>query len=423
MKVGIAIEYFDPHRGGAEQWTYQFAERLLSRGHQVHVAAQEFSSAGLELPIVAHRLGRIRSRLGRAEAAEATMRGLRLDLVHDMGMGWYCDVFHSHDGSRFAQWEAKLRALPGWLRPAKRGMLCALPRYREFARLVARQFEDRGQLVVALSQMVARDYQHHHNVPAEQIRLVYNGVDTARFSPDRRAEYREAVRARLGVSAEEMLVLFVGHDFKRKGLETAVRAIGRLTGARHPVRMAVVGGKRLGSARRDVARRGLQEAVIFVGSVADSVPYYAAADVYVLPTFYDPCSLGVLEAAASGLPCLTTRPNGAGELLTDGVEGYVLPDPADDRQLAARLGVLLDDTRRRPMGEAARRLALRHTIERNCDQMVDLYHEALGRRSRCPWQPPATLPSVVQAPGAVLLPVSGRAEVAVGTGISGRKSA
>ena len=72
------------------------------------------------------------------------------------------------------------------------------------------------------------------------------------------------------------------------------------------------------------------------------MPYYAAADALVLPTYYDPCSLSVLEAAASGIPSATTRFNGAGELLTEGVDGFVLDDPADDRQLAQRLQELLE---------------------------------------------------------------------------------
>ena len=70
--------------------------------------------------------------------------------------------------------------------------------------------------------------------------------------------------------------------------------------------------------------------VINVGAIDDPVPYYAAADVFVLPTFYDPCSLSVSEAAASGLPSVTTRFNGAAELLTEGVDGSVISDPADD---------------------------------------------------------------------------------------------
>lgn len=382
MRVGLVIEQFCPLRGGAEQWTYQFTCELLKLGHEVHVVAQNFAPETQRMPIVAHRLPQARSRLQLARLAEEKVRCLPVDVIHDMGVGWCCDIIHSHDGSRFAQWEQKLKLLPWWLRPLKRRMIGVLPRYSQFRRLVARQFADGGQIVLALSEMVSRDYQRYHAVRPERIRLVHNGVDTERFSPDHRPRYREPVRRRLGVGDGEVLFLFVGHDFQRKGLATAVRAVGRLVAEGLPARLAVVGGKRLGPARRLAWRCGAQRAVIFLGSVDDPVPYYAAADAFVLPTFYDPCSLGVLEAAACGLASVTTLYNGAGELLTEGVEAFLVADAADDRELARRLRALLDPAVCRRMGEAARQTALRHTLTRNCNEIVAVYHEVLARRAR-----------------------------------------
>jgi len=379
MKIGLAVEHLDPHRGGCEHWTYQFAERLLARGHEVHVVAQTFAPAALELPIVAHRLGNIRGRLPRARAAEDKLRGLELDVIHDMGMGWYCHVFESHDGSRLAQWEQKTATLPRWLRPAKRALVRVLPRYTEFRRLIARQLADPHRLILALSKMVADDFLRYHSVRPEQIRLIYNGVDTERFSPAACAGHRESIRRRWGVRPDETVFLFVGHDFVRKGLATAIRAAARLAAAGRPARLVVVGGKRTASYARLARRYGAERVTQFAGTVADAVPHYAAADVCVLPTFYDPCSLVVLEAASCGLPCITTRFNGAGELMTDGQDGYILDDPADDRALADRMERLLDPALRTAVGEAARRLALQHTLDRNCDEIEALYREVVQR--------------------------------------------
>jgi len=383
MRVGLVIEQFCPLRGGAEQWTYQFTCELLKLGHEVHVVARHFAPETESMPIVAHRLPRARSRLHLARLAEERVRGLSLDVIHDMGVGWCCDIIHSHDGSRFAQWEQKLKLLPRWLRPLKQRMIGVLPRYSQFRKLAARQFADGRQIVLALSEMVARDYQRCHAVRPERIRLVRNGVDTERFSPAHRPRYRQAVRRRLQVADRELLLLFVGHDFQRKGLATAIRAIGRLVAEGLPVRLAVVGGKRLGPARRLAWRCGAQRAVTLLGSVDDPVPYYAASDAFVLPTFYDPCSLGVLEAAACGLASVTTLYNGAGELLTEGVEAFLVADAADDRELAKRLRLLLDPAVCRRMGEASRETALRHTIRRNCEEIVEVYEEVLARGARC----------------------------------------
>jgi len=376
MKIALVIDHLDPRRGGAEQWTFQHAEGLLARGHEVHVVTQGVNGPAAQLDIVPHLLGPIRSVLRRAAAADAVLQRLKVDMVHDIGLGWHSHVLQSEDGSRLAQWEQKLLLLPSWQRPWKRAMLRVLPRYRDFRHLMARQFGDPERIVIAVSRMCARDYQHYHDVPAERIRLVYHGTDNQRFSPAHRNLWREEVRDRLGVCEDEVMLLFVGHDYQRKGLVTAVRAVNRLAAEGAPVRLVVVGGK----TRRSLpAIDSPPGAVINVGAIDDPVPYYAAADVFVLPTYYDPCSLSVSEAAASGLPSVTTRFNGAAELLTEGVDGSVISDPADDAELAGALRPLLDQSVRQRMGAAARKLALKHTLDRNCDQIVSIYQHIVAR--------------------------------------------
>ena len=382
MKIGLVIDCFDPERGGAEQVAWQQAQGLVKRGYEVHVVAGRIAAVAEQLPVVPHAIGMRATRVRRAKAAEQVLRSLHLDVVHDYGMGWYGDVLQSEDGSRIAQWEQKLKLLPPWARPVKRVLIRLLPRYSDFRRLMARQFGDPRRVVMAVSKMCAADYQRYNHVPAEQIRLVYHGVDNERFSHHHRARYRNAIREQWSVRADEVLFLFVGHDFQRKGLATAIRAIGRLAVEGHSARLLVVGGGSRRSLVRLARRCDPVGAVTFTGTVAEVAPYYAAADVHVLPTFYDPCSLSVLEAAASGLPNITTQFNGAGEVLTDGVDGYVVPDAADDRQLATRMRMLIDPGLRRRMGDAARRLALEYSLDRNCEQVIAIYHELAGRK-RC----------------------------------------
>jgi UDP-glucose:(heptosyl)LPS alpha-1,3-glucosyltransferase len=102
--------------------------------------------------------------------------------------------------------------------------------------------------------------------------------------------------------------------------------------------------------------------------------------VYVQPTFYDPCSLVALEALASGLPLVTSRYNGVSELMTDAAEGYVLHDPADVDELESRLESLMAEELRERMSQAARRLALRHTFDRNVDEILAVYAQFDRRR-------------------------------------------
>lgn len=378
MRIGLVIPSFDPRRGGAEQWTWQFARLLARRGEEVHVLAKHFGSHVEDVPFERHLLPRTRSRTAFAEAAEAATRKLSLDIIHDMGSGWNCDVFQPHGGSRKASFEQNLLLNRHWVRPFKRFSMGFLPRYREFRRLARRQYAQDGRLFLALSRMVARDFMRFHEVPWEQIRIVYNGVDVERFSPELRLVHREPIRKKLGIR-DEVLVLIVAHNFPLKGVPTLLKALGRLVQRGEPVRLVVAGGKRLAPYRRMADQFGAGLATTFLGPVDDAAPYYAAADLYVQPTFYDPCSLVVLEALATGLPVLTSRFNGAGELMTPGVEGYLLDDPSSAEELGFYLREMLDDRKRHPMQEAARRLAISHSMERNCDEILAVYLEQMHR--------------------------------------------
>jgi UDP-glucose:(heptosyl)LPS alpha-1,3-glucosyltransferase len=110
---------------------------------------------------------------------------------------------------------------------------------------------------------------------------------------------------------------------------------------------------------------------------------YFAADFLVHPTFYDPCSLVVLEALACGLPIITTRYNGASELLHPSPphqEGYVLRDPHDHQELSWCLAQMLDPGRRHSLAQAARRTALQWTFEQHYRQLMAVLVEAAERK-------------------------------------------
>jgi len=377
MRIGLVVEKFDPLRGGLEQWSVQFASQLLDRGHEVHVVAAGFGEEAPAMPIIPHRLEGVHSRIGFAEAAEQKLRSLCLDVVHDTGVGWYCDVFQPHGGSRRVVLEQSILLVPPWLRPLKRAFRYATPRHGRFAALMERQYVNDGRIMLALSRKMADDFHRLHDVPPERIRLIYNGVDTVRFSPENRERYRESVRRYLGVDDRTTLLLIVAHNFRLKGVPTLLRAMGRLAARRAPVHLAVVGGRRLRKYVRMAGRLGAGSMVTFVGSVHDTVPFYAAADAYVHPTYYDSCSLVVLEALASGLPAITSRFNGVGELMTEGAEGFVLGDPSSVDELLGRIERLFDPDTRLRMGQAARRMARKHTIQRNADAVLAVYEEVI----------------------------------------------
>ena len=385
MRIGLVLDRFDRRLGGVEQWTAQLADRLLARGHEIHVVSRDIADTELRSGLTPHLLPKRSSRIALADAAAAALRELRLDVIHDMGLGWYCDVLQPHGGSRKAANAQNLLLSSRWTRPAKRLVARVLPRYREFDALCARQFgpapPDRpNRVVVAISRMVRNDLVWLHGLDEGQIRLVYNGVDAARFTPELRDEHRSPIRERLGVRADQVLYLIVAHNLILKGVPALLEAMTLLRSCGRDAALAVVGGRRTARFEREAQRRGIGDAVHFVGAVDDPTPYYAAADVYVQPTFYDPCSLVLLEALACGLPVITTRFNGAGELITPGLHGDIVDDPADAVTLAAAMAAWADKERRARASAAARSLMLGHTLEHNVDAILAVYEEIVARR-------------------------------------------
>src|SRR5205814_1517197 len=143
------------------------------------------------------------------------------------------------------------------------------------------------------------------------------------------------------------------NDFARKGLAEAIRATGVVAEAKL---VLLVVGKQDATFAGRLALRSKARAV-FAGSTTDPRPFYQAADFFVLPTKHDPCSLVVLEALAMGVPVISTKFNGACEVMTDGVHGYVLDDPRDVAALADAMRQMLDPDLRARMSQAC--LALR----------------------------------------------------------------
>jgi UDP-glucose:(heptosyl)LPS alpha-1,3-glucosyltransferase len=205
--------------------------------------------------------------------------------------------------------------------------------------------------------------------------VVYNGVDTDRFHPGTDRS-REDIRRRHGIGGE-FLILFVSNNFRMKGLAYLIRALALLKSVDHaPFRLLVLGRDHPGSYARLAERMGVSEAVIFGGSTREPEKYYGAADLLVHPTFYDACSLTVLEALASGLPVVTTASNGACGLLTSNEGGRVVENARDVKALAEAIRYFFDKQRREDASRMARRKAEACSEKSNFDQIVEILKEA-----------------------------------------------
>ena len=234
-------------------------------------------------------------------------------------------------------------------------------------------------LIIVNSEMVRSHFRQHYGVPPSELRVLYSAINPSRFAvhdrPRRRLEWRE----QWGIRAEDTVGLFAAMNYRLKGLEPLLHAVGRLP-PRLPFRLLVAGNRRTGAYERLARRLGIADRVLFLGPRRDILHCYFAADFLIHSTFYDPCSLVALEALACGLPVITSRYNGASELLKPPQDRYVIDDPHDHARLAACMEQLLDPEERRIQTEAARRTAAEWTWEHHYRQFVHILAEAAARK-------------------------------------------
>ncbi|GLI27366.1 hypothetical protein ARHIZOSPH14_16080 [Agromyces rhizosphaerae] len=191
--------------------------------------------------------------------------------------------------------------------------------------------------VVALSAAAAAELRAVYRRVRPRVVVIPNGVDLERFHPPS-ADERRAAREALGLGADERVALFIGHEFARKGLSHAIRALPHAPG----VLLLVVGGngELIAQAQAEAEAAGIARRVHFTGPRLDPRPFLAASDMFVLPSAYEANALVVLEALASGLPVVATRVGYAPEIIMDGSNGFLVA--RDEVEIGARLAQLAE---------------------------------------------------------------------------------
>jgi UDP-glucose:(heptosyl)LPS alpha-1,3-glucosyltransferase len=317
---------------------------LAGRGHDVHLFSSDADEAALLPEVTRHHVASRRhpslwglATFARKGAKQVAVMAAPADVTVSFGV-------QSPPGS--VTWVQSVQA--AWLEVSRRhrgwrGRLKQrLNPFHAVVLWLERRYYGgrRYRKLVALTEDVKADLMRLYGVPAEDVVVIPNGYAPREFNVGRVAADREAVRRELGYGSRDRVVVFVANELERKGFGPLVRAVAHLGDP--SVQVLVVGRVSPAAYAAELERLGLGGRVRFVGPSNDVARYYAAADVFSLPTQYEAWGLVIVEALACGLPVLTSRNAGAAVAVEEGRNGLLLKNPDDPVEIAEGLRRLLD---------------------------------------------------------------------------------
>jgi UDP-glucose:(heptosyl)LPS alpha-1,3-glucosyltransferase len=376
MKVALVIYQFDEPKGGVEAYAANFSRQLIAHGHELHVFCAKKGAAPDGITFHDVPVTKFWSPLAVRSFARNSARILQqetFDIIHGFSRTYYQDIYRIGGGCHA---EYLRQTYPWASTPLGRAFIALNPRHRAIIALEKMRYDRRNyRRLTAISELTKREIVREFNVPPEDITVIYNAVDAARFAPERLTPLRPKTREKLGLAANETAILFVGTGWQRKGLRHLIAAMPLLGDAK--AKLIVVGEGDIPAFRQIAANAGAAPRVVFAGHSSRVEEYYAAADIFAFPSLHDAFGTAVLEAMASGLPVACSKLAGASEIITDGADSLLVEDPRDAAALASRIKILLNPEKRRKIGEEARLTARKHSYEENYRRTMQVYDEVL----------------------------------------------
>jgi glycosyltransferase involved in cell wall biosynthesis len=375
----MIISFFHPSIGGAERQAHQLAIRLLEKGVAVYVLTRRTPGSityenSHGIPV--RRVGTIGQ--GTLASMSYTVSALAWLFQHHEDL----DLLHCHQP--FSPMTIGLIAKALWGKPivvklttsGSHGNLSEIRRMPLTS--IRKRMMRRVDRFVAVSQEMMTELSSW-GFPKEQIDPIPNGVDTERFAPSTLGDKRR-VRNALGLEENAQVTIYVGRLTAKKNVDLLLRAWQSVHQAYASARLLLVGdGSERATLQALAEELELGRSVVFCGVQPDVLSYLHAADVFALPSAAEGLSNALLEAMATGLPCIASDIGGNVDLITDGENGLLF-EPGNARQLTdALLRLYANGTERQEYGQRAReQTKATYSMDSVTEKYVDLYRRLVA---------------------------------------------
>ncbi len=366
LKIAFIKKKFSIY-GGAENYLNTLVKELKNKEHEIHIFSAKWQDCeGVKFhKIKILNFGSFLSNLSFDLALKSKFKNFNFDCIISFERTTFSgiDIYRASDGCHKAWLEIRSK-----IEPLRKKISF---QFNPLHNLILKQEKEvlkNAKKIIVNSYMVKRQISNYYPYTEPKIEVIYNGVDTERFNLENKQKWKDDLREKLKISKEEKVLLFVGSDYKRKGLKTVLEALKLLKNK--PYRLLVIGRAKNDEYYKLSEKLGIRDKILFLGTQKEMEKYYSLADIFALPTIYDPFSNATVEAMASAVPVITTKNNGASEIIENGKEGFVLDDFLNSEELAEKIELVSRNIEK--MGINARDKAEKFSIKMATNKILSL---------------------------------------------------
>jgi len=376
MKIALVIKDYSLKKGGMERYVVNLSKELKKMGHEVHVLAN-YRDKTDDPEICFHKISIIRfgffiKNLSFAKNCRKVLKKDKYDIINGFSRTYPLDVYRI--GHKIRRHLLQVQFSNRFLRMLKYFSI----RHLTILYLERQIFKkENHKKIIANSNLGKKHANIYHHIPEDKIEVIYNGVDLNKFNLETRKLYRNELRSEYQFDEDETVLLFVGRNFKLKGVKTIIKSIAILGQKNKNIKVLIAGKGNPSAYQRIAKKHGIEKKIIFAGEHSHIEKFYAAGDIFVFPTLYDPFANVCLEAMACGLPVITTLMNGAAEIIEEGKNGYVMKDYQSAHELADKISAIISGGSIKEMGKYAFETAKKFTTAENAKRVETLYKKIL----------------------------------------------
>ena len=360
--------------GGAERFAYELTERLSSnKEYDFHVFANRWQSSSdritfHKVPII--RFPRFLTSISFAYLANQKISKMNFDLIHTHDRIFDADIFTMH-GIPHRVWVHEVRKKSISLFDHA---TCRVERY-----LVNNA---RCKTFLAVSNLTKEKFLQEYKIEPEKIQVIHPGVNIDRLQRLDRDRCHKEIRGQFKIDPSDIVILFVSMNFKIKGLDYVMAAIGKakVSYPSQNIKLLVVGKGNYKEYSALAQQIGIKDNVIFAGVHKKNLEkIYLASDIFMMLSRFDTFGMTVLEAMAAYLPVIISNNVGAKDLIREGINGFVIENTGDADQISNKIGFMLNEENRRRMAKAAYNTALTNTWELTAKKVELIYEELIKK--------------------------------------------